>query len=677
MTGHGKHTDRVRLRTALLTYAFFLGVMTAFPATGQESPAEQASWTPWAMNASEIQSTGAVRLSELFRMMPAVETWSPDRYTQRFLGTGIGGMHPAGPAVYLDGVALPALFLDRVLTESLPVSPGDLEAVAWLPGVHVMPGGRLSEGRMMLRTPMLRGWEASGAMAVINETGDPGPAKHTDARLENVDRSGPASWLRAGWGNGRWMVQAGLQTDLHHLTDDRISGRVRRTYAEIAQPVVTQFSPFVRIRYEGHRWQGHLLSGHSRRKGFTFHESAGWEWPSRLRRSWAAGRLAGRLDPVRVVLDIDASRLETGVRPAFIDLPPTISTQEASGKVSVEADAGWLEVRAGVGVRTSELSQAGLELTRTMPSAHLRLGRASPRWRTHLSVEILHVPGVRGRDASLSSHSEWVLAHDGPDGGFHLDLGYLQGPFPEPGLLTEWAQAGLDMAGWMSLPALDEQLSSPRSLDLGVTGYRAFTGNWTGWVEGRLRWMDGQLFPDRTINQPFGIGPMLPVWEWSSPHSGWLFSRSLGVQRLDPEAIVWRAFLQFHHVSSEGDDVFFRHQTGFPRHRLWISASEERDGGVSWTVRAGYLSEWTWPEYLEPARRSVPADIVLDATVGKSLFSGYIKTFVSLLNLPDRALGVHPAGVEEQLAIRLTLSFSSERRFSSSHSAGRTEHQTP
>ena len=39
----------------------------------------------------------------------------------------------------------------------------------------------------------------------------------------------------------------------------------------------------------------------------------------------------------------------------------------------------------------------------------------------------------------------------------------------------------------------------------------------------------------------------------------------------------------------------------------------------------------------------------------------------ALINLPDRPLGIHPAGVQEQLAIRLTLAFSSDRFVRNQH----------
>ena len=616
-------------------------------------------WSPWTLTAREINAMGAVRLSEVLRMMPAVETWSSDRYTLRFLGIGMGGQHPGGPGVKLDGVALPAFFLDRVLTESLPVSPGELGRVTWKPGLSAMPGSRMAEGKLILTTPMLKGWHVRGAMAVINETGDPGPAKHTDARRNNVDRSGPATWLRIGWGNGSWMVQSGIQTDLHHLTDDKISGRVRRTYAEVAQPVITQFSPFVRVRYEGSRWTGHLLSGHSRRKDFIFHESAGWEWPARLKRSWMAGRISGALGTSRVSILADASSMSLSDRPSFITLPP--STRLEEGAVDASMESGWAGLlwTAGVSVRGSRINQNGASLSRLLPSVRLEIGRSGKRWGHSASFRATHVPADDWQSGSLSYLVSLNMMHTGPEGGLGIEMNASHGRFPDPGQLSEWALAGFDLGEWMPLQALPDAAPTPRSVGFALTGHRRLSGNWTGWVEGRVRWLDGQLLQDRGIDQAFGVGPLLPEWSWSAPHSGWLFSRSVGVERVAVDGIAWRAFLQFHHVSSEGDDVFFRHQTGFPRHRIWMMASDERDGGFSWHTRIGYVSSWTWPEYREPAGRSIPADITVDATIGKSLFSGYTKALISLLNLPDRALGNHPAGVREQLAIRLTLSISS------------------
>ena len=649
----------------------------------RENLEDEATWSPWTLAAREINALGAVRLSEVFRMMPAIETWSSDRYTHRILGIGMNGAHPGGPGVIVDGVTLPAYFLDRVLTESLPVSPGELGSLTWNPGRTTMPGARLAEGTLTMSTPMLTGWHVMGAMAVVNETGDPGPAKHSDARLNNVDRSGPATWMRVGWGNEAWMIQAGLQTDLHHLTDDRIGGRVRRTYSEQLQPVITQFSPFVRVRYERPRWKGHLLAGHSRRKDFIFHESAGWEWPAHLNRSWMAGLMSGDLDGKRVSIHVDASRISLSSRPSFITLPPSTVLEEAAAEASIGSDWAGMRWTAGIGARGIRISQSHNSLSRLLPSTRLEVRRRSGSWRHTVSLRLLRTPADIMQSGSISSMGTINVVHVGRDGGLEIDMTASRGFFPESGQLSEWALAGFDLGDWMSLPDLADPLDvrsqeagileddpgtggpgmvdshpAPRSASLALIGHRKLFSSWTGWIEGRVRWFDGQLLQDRIIDQAFGIGPLLPIWNWSSPHSGWLFSRSAGIEKVEDTGIAWRAFLQFYHVSSEGDDVFFRQQTAFPRHRAWIMASDEREGGLNWMARIGFVSAWTWPEYREPARRNLPANLYVDATIGKSLFSGYSKALISLLNLPNRALGNHPAGVREQLAIRLTLSFS-------------------
>jgi len=621
-----------------------------------DSLEESEPWSPWAMTSAEIRSTGAVRLSELFRMMPAIETWSSDRYTHRLVGLGLGGLHPRGPEIRLDGVALPAYLLDRTLTESLPVSPGEISTLVYDPTLRISHTARYADGRLSIQTPMVAGWHVKGAMAVINETGDPGPGRHTDARRNNVDRSGPATWVRVGWGNGTWLVQSGLNTDLHHLTDERISGRVRGTYAEDVQPVITQFAPFARIRYRGVRSNGHLLGGHSRRKDFIFHESTGREWPARLHRTWGAARFDREGERLRLDVEADGSRLSFDDRPSFIRLPPAIALDEAalSGRLSIKLDSWTMSLSTGI--RTWQIDQTDRRLARTIPSAGVGLDWQSRRWAGRMGVLLAYLDDPLVQPSTSSIQVSTTVSRTGNAGGVVVSLAGNRGHFPEAGRLERWIQAGLDLGDWLSAPEWHPPDTVPQTAEFRLRGRRFLSRGWTGWADVHVRYQDGLLLTDRTIDQRFGIGPFLPVWTLSAPHSGWLFSRSAGIERQEPDGIAWRAFLQFYHVSSEGDDAYFRHQTGFPRHRIQVMASDERPGGVRWVARIGYVSAWTWPEYREPARKDIPADIIAEATIGKTLFSGNADALISLLNIPNRAIGNHPAGVEEQLAIRLTLS---------------------
>ena len=608
---------------------------------------------PHALGVVEIRASGSVRFSEQLRMIPGLAAWSQDRYTLRLLGTGQEGLLSSGPTFLLDGLAIPVAFLDRPLTETLPVTPSAVTTLRFDAGQRSHEGARLRDGVMHVRTPMLQGWEAGGALAVINETGDPGPAKHRDGRLQNVDRSGPATALHMGWGNGRWTVQTGLQSDLHHLTDQRIAGRVRLTYAENAQPVITQFSPWARLRARTLNWRLDLAGGRAWRKDFVYLESAGWEWPSRWTRDWVASRALWKRDGLQAGVEADGWTMSSTNRPSFIDLPAPVRLMEAQSRGTVGwIGSHWRLTTAG-GVRLIQAAQLEVDVRHMLPLAELALS-----WNSGISLSGIGLDDAFPQERSWSAAASLSLARTGRQGRWKVSLDGESGHFPEAGNLSFWAASGVDTGSWMTLASLPTPLPVPRRLQGQWLVERAI-GAWTGWFALEGRWADGLLLEDRRIDQPFGIGPLLPSWSWSAPHGGWLFSRTVGVRRVEPDRIQWRGQFQFQHVSSQGDDTYFRAATGFPRNRVWISAAEQRPGGIRWFVRAAWQGAWTWPQYLEPAERELPASLWLDATVGKTLLSGHMEALVSLLNLPDRPLMTHPAGVEEQLAIRLTVLFQS------------------
>lgn len=616
---------------------------------------------PHALGAVEIRASGSVRLSEQLRMIPGMAAWSNDRYTLRLLGTGQQGLLTTEPAIELDGLVIPSFFLDRSLTESLPVSPSSIESIRYDAGQRSHAGARMRDGTVRIETPMLRGFEVSGALAVINETGDPGPAKHQDGRLQNVDRSGPATALSVGWGNCRWTLQTGALSDLHHLTDERIAGRVRLTYAENIQPVVTQFSPYVRIRGRTARWQVDAAGGRSWRKDFLYLESAGWEWPVRWTRDWMASRATFKKGVFRAGAEADGWSMAGSNRPSFIELPAPVTVREAQSRLFLgRSGASWV-VESGAGARFIDFTQGSSSQSQVLPLADVGIGWSDGTWAFDLSGTAMLPGNAFPQEQSWSAAASLSLSRSGNRGSWRFGFDAESGHFPESGQLAQWAAWGLDLGQWMTLAAMPQHLPVPRLIQ-GEWLIERPLGSWTGWFALEGRWMDGLLLQDRHIEQPYGVGPMIADWRWSSPHGGWQFSRTVGVRRVEPDRIQWRGQFQFHHISSQGDDALFRAATGFPRNRVWISAGEERPGGIRWFVRAAWQGAWIWSQYLEPAERELGPSLWLDATVGKTLLSGHMEALVSLLNLPDRPLMTHPAGVEEQMAVRLTVLFSSRPR---------------
>ena len=578
---------------------------TLSAATPTDSLTLIASSSPYSLSDTEIGSTGAVRLSELFRMIPGMVTWSSDRYTLRMLGTGMGGLHTGGPAIRMDGLDLPMRLLDRERTEALPLSPVDVQSVSFSPHALTVRGGRVRDGTLDVRTPMLSGWDARGSIAVINETGDPGPAKHLDGRLNNVDRSGPATALRLGWGNGRWMIQAGLQSDLHHLTDERISGRVRRTYAEVRQPVITQFSPFVRLRRESSSSRMQVVGGRSWRKDFLFHESAGWEWPVRWKQDWMAGSSETVWGGLLLGMHVDASKTSSTNRPSFIALPAPLSLYEASIESRIGLKKSSWDLFAHAGARGLRVEQAS-STSALWPKAGFSLSWVQPRFRQRkessgmfgsVSISALKLDDTFPQSRPWSLAAESRIGKSDPVGlAWSWTTGFSSGHFPEAGDLAMWSAAGVDLGEWMTLDRLQSKLSPPRTLQTSLTIEYPLSSEWTGWASLETRFLSNFLLESRRIEQPFGMGPMVVDWHWSTPHDGWLFARSFGAYRLKPDRVQWRVLVRFQHVSSEGDDGFFRSVTGYPRNHVHVIAGERRDGGFRWFVRGQWLSGWTWPE---------------------------------------------------------------------------------
>ena len=606
----------------------------------------------------EISSLGAVRLSEMLRLMPGMEAWSNDRYTQRLLGYGLGGLHGEGPSILIDGVSYPAFFMDRTLTESLPVSPSDLSSVQWEPGRRLIAGGRMADGVLRLTTRPVEGWVARASIGLINETGDPGPAKLLDSTATNVDRSGPAIDARLAWGNGTWTMIAGLQTDLHHLTDERISGRVRRVYAAPVQPVITQFSPHIRLSRHSSSSVLDMAVGSSRRKGMLFYESAGWEWPLQTSRDWGRAHLNHRLaQRWQVGIEAEGQRITTTNRAAFIELPSSLTLLEVSTEGWVRMGTQAKSLTLGVGYRAHQFEQHQDSISKN--GLFGRIEGNVIRSSTTSSFSVL--ARQTSRVQSESSTFDWAATTSfslTADSGrkLALEASWLSGRFKESGAFMELVSMGFDPAEWISTIAVLPPPSREQEIGVSLHGSLPLSESVTAWARLDGRWMSGWNLIDRIVEQPFGIGPLLPTTAFSTDRQGWLFSRSIGLDRMSMNGPRVRVVYQFMHVSSMGDDVFFRHTTGFPRHRIMSMISEKREGGLSWNIRAGLASPWTWPEYKAPARKDIPVEVVLDATVGKDLVGGRMKTLVSFLNLPDATLGHHPAGVIEQFAVRLTLS---------------------
>jgi len=608
---------------------------------------------------SELGTRGAGRLAEVFRTLHPIESWSNDRYSLRFIGSGIGGLHGTGPTIEVDGIPMPFFLFDRSMVEFIPVSPSDIDSLGYSPERTILPLGLTADGVLRIKTARPQGWSLRSEMGLINETGDPGPAIHQDTSLTNVDRSGPVTSTRLSFGKNPWFVEAGLNSDLYHITDEELSGRQWLVFGAVRQPVVSLFNPFLRFSYQKESSSLEVLAGSARKSDHQFLEIAGWEWPNRQQWDWIKGIGSFRVsDSGEIGLRWSVDRVDITNRASKISLPAEMQMSESRAEAfaGFHRDSHSLEIAGGM--KVNSVNQSGTVMA---PDSEVLYGRlttvlksASTQWTS--TIQVLSNIGESDTGSKTVAQISTQMSWHAQNGSLvRLNAAFMNG-LPS----RDWSTMSLVARG-VTFNEFAAHVSPPvastreRELDAGLHASVLLAETMSFWLDVRMRNSSGLTLPDRQIEQPFGIGPLLPETAWSTGKTGWVFSRGAGIVNRWRSSIS-RLSYQFYHVSSEGDTVFWRHYTGYPRHRVNASVSIRTSDRISVFASVGVASKWIWPEYNEPARRTIPASADLEMTVSKGLFASRMHMAFSFLNIMDNGLGNHPAGVFEQFAMRVRLS---------------------
>ncbi len=629
-------------------------VIILFCALCPYASAQEATW-----DRDELQSRNAVRLSELLRTLHPLHSWSTDRYTLRFIGSGLSGLHGEGPTILVDGMSMPFFFLDRSITEFIPVSPSDISKIEYTPEITILPQGRLADGMVSIRTDKPQGFLLRGSAAVVNETGDPGPAIYADSTLSNVDRSGPVANLRMSYGRRPFFVQAGLNTDLYHLTDEVTSGRMWRVYGEEKQPVVTIFAPHVRLLLETSRVEIHIRGGSAHKKDHLFSEFAGWEWPNRQRWTWLkTSSLINTSSRNRVGVRASFDRFEIQNRTAIISLPGELQLRESSGELFVEHSIGAAILEIAGGGRINEVDQISTfgSHRESAVFARFSLSVSASRTRWTTTGELSHTSGPFSDDDSRTINLASALSRSLDNGAqIRINAHYSGGVRRNLWSMRELLSLGVSFGEWADDVSFNTDRTSENIYEAGFELTYPLSEVLSFQAGLNVRYASGLTLPDRIITQRFGVGPFIPSTSYISGRAGWVVSRSLGVFFRHSLSTSSRLSYQFYHVSSNGDSVFWRHFTGFPRHRFSASISSHAFERLTFFGALRITSRMQWPEYITSDTGEITTTVEFEGTVRKSLFGPRIQVGISFLNLADARVRTHPAGVIQQFAVRLSL----------------------
>lgn len=622
-------------------------------------------------SSSEISSRGAVRMSELLRTLGPLRSWSSDRYSLRFQGIGLGGAHSSGPVTLVDGIAMPFRFMDRELYEMLPVSPADIDSISYDADWTTLSTGQHSDGVIRITTLREQGFSIRGTLGLTNETGDPGPAIYLDTKLRNVDRSGPTSAVRLSFGHRGLYVQAGIYSDSYHVTDGLISRRVWRVFNGDVKPVTTSTSPHIRVAYRNSNIDLDIWAGRSLRNDFLYDEIAGWEWPSRQDWKWLSARAAIRVSPlVRVGGTSNIKTLRTNNLPSSIDLPNSMLTRDVSTEAFLELQREKNQIRWTIGGRITDQEQFHGHDAGAVGRAHSSLtARLFPSNDTALifhgfvssPLELGVDPGQLSTLLSGRVERHWVNG-----GRISVSTSYRSVSERDVWSTLDHVVNGMHFEQWSSIIDLPGSIARVRTLDAVIRSVLPLSSSVSVWIELRARQWLGLTLAERRFERHAGSLLFRSDSRYQTGRSGRVYAPSAGVLITPSPATTVRIRYQFSHVISDGDTVFWQQFTGLAPHRLTgsIMSTPTRRLHVFASFEVG--SPRLWPQYSRYWQGKRPWVSNIEGTVLKDLWRENLKIGISILNLANTPSLNYPAGVVEQLAVRLSLSV----RFSDRTQAG-------
>lgn len=593
------------------------------------------------VGAKELRQAGVLRLSEIFRALPAWDVATVDLRTSFTAPEALAAFGDGGFDVLVDGVPVP---LDVLGVQSLDRLPLSLADVASLEARHTpsLHAGGFREGvlHFWTRVPERDGLEVGVRGLAENPTGDPGPFFHTDS-LPNLDKLGTGYDVTARWRRGAASASGGLSFRSDLVTDPRVRSRTLSLRdPRVAYPVVRTLAPWGTFRLDLPSGEHVVRVGRSLRRDFFFLPALGFEVPARseLSHAGASGHVALgsslRLD-YRVFGARDALEESENHEGLDYDLRQVRRGAEAG----LSLGQRW-RVRLGGGVEDATVRSALLPgvveetRTRAFGSGEAPLGRG----RMRIEGEVRR----RGEElgGAVAAHASQSFA------AVRLSASVWHSRTPASDLEGPWALYSRGYA-FLREAGVDVEES-------GVAGARLVSG---GEVDvalsaGAGRWTVRPFFRAVRLGGVDVARASFVLEERRPVHRGpLLLSRGSGgeVAALGVEGAVsagaWRLQGRYRWLSAvSGDPAFLDSRAALPEHR-WLQS-------VAWTVRedlwlalrAEVRSDALWSAFEPMGAERIPGGVLLDLTGEKTFWDGRVRLRARLADLLDQHRALHPLG---------------------------------
>lgn len=628
------------------------------------------------------------RLGTLLESSGILSSWWTDGYSLRLVDDLSGPLGPP-PVIEIDGMPMPIQSFGRTHLAALPVSAFDIRSMSWTPGIRssgFQSGGRHagSSGILSMSTITPEGTTLRGSVVLVNDTGDPGPDRYRSGG-RNVDRSGPRASLRASVHEGSWFVEAALDADEHHMTDERIVRRIYRVYAAPVQPVIRVFHPHGRIRYSEETVLVDVRAGHLRADDFLFIDEIAQEWPHRQSAFYIAGRADWNVDDSWTAGFTTAlRRSEFESRDMSVAGPPQLLVREGSARASLVRAFETGSTTLAAGVRSEEVDQRGPfnRQVDTRSFAEIRYDRELSS-STSISIDLnLAHPIDIGPDPGLSSSAASITFDHRVDGvSVSAGSSVASDARPSTSSMPRLVAAGFDI-GELGAPLVDRGLRTrQRRMDvfLHIRPVDSQQGvlkpggrrDVRPWLDLRVRRNQGLSIPEVAFRQlqdrvmfssdpVYGAGANGMTWQagagldWRSGDSRMHSGPSSAGTRFRVSAHVRGVF--------SGTEPFRIAVSGLPRYDLNAAMGWNGSSRLGAEISARLEGPRTWRMYEQTRFGERPMQTRLDVALWKRIAGDSTVLTLGVRNLLDTPWRIHPAGIEEQLSVRAGMSVTFNQR---------------
>jgi hypothetical protein len=596
---------------------------------------------PLVIRRAEIERSGWNRIAEL---LEGAVGWgrssvdgftysaSPDRLPQP-------GQSAAGTPqwiVFVDDQPVQSNMFGLHLLELLPVSPGEIDSVMFVPGPAFVNGTPAPRGAVRIFTKRPR----SGAFGELayehgDETGDPGPYRYTTLSSPNLEKLGPFAYAGAGFAAPRWMLHAGAHFASLNTTDSIIHSRFAGFGGAVPQDV-SAVSPALRAEVDvfGHH---ELLAGWGEQRGLLL-------VPTTMREQSVSSEatsigIAGTLDSLQgAVIEYGGAFWSADAREIGSPLPFVIGHRR-------------------------EARNATLAARRRVGSAVVAVGAAGYDWRLHRNG------GARTRSAareylairmpagSLAFDATGALVNGAHGTAADGDVSMTLAVDSSTSVIVSAASIHEhpDVDGtWIDAVVLGQEPRSERArLSHGSLGVvRSLGGRVALTADGRI---------ERVTNWRLAGPPALPLSSLpdSAPLAAGNGTLVGGRFRVESQGSTGlQGSLEYDRTQLvSGDESLRKSADSSPADeaRVQLSSVPARDLRV--TATANLLSGTRWPGFgIDSATIRVPAITRIDASLEKWMWRRRLRIellFRNLLNRPER---YHPYGAQWNLRWHLLAS---------------------